>query len=81
MTRDHAFQHDAETQVRLRMILETTMRRVILDSDDESDCSSPLKLQERELQISGSHDSGGEKSAPRTKSTGSTGLRCHLNEI
>jgi len=57
------------------------MSRVIQDSDDESDYSSPLKLQEPELQVSGSHDSGGEKSAERTKSTSSTGLPCHPNEI
>lgn len=57
------------------------MTRVIQDSDDESDLSSPLKLQERELQVSGSHDSKGEKLAPPTNSTSSTGMRCHPSEI
>jgi hypothetical protein len=57
------------------------MTRVIQDSDDESDFSSPLKLQERELQFSGSHDSKGEKLTPRTKSTSSIGMHYYPCEI
>lgn len=58
-----------------------SMTRMIRDSDDESDCLSPLKLREDELQVLGSRDSGGEKVVSHSESTSSTGSHYKPHEI